>query len=172
MLSIGCSRLSAGQGRLPFLGRWFGPTAHALPRISRVALGVLFIVAGALKINHAAELAATIASFRLGIPGPLVATIAVALPPFEMLLGLYLLWGRLLFAASLAASVLLLSFIVVLSSVVARGLSVSCGCFGPGDAEPATWTTVLRDGIAIVPAVYLLWWSRARRERSPETTAL
>lgn len=123
-----------------------------------------------MKINHAADLAATIASFRLGIPGPLVATIAVALPPFELLLGAYLLWGALLFAASLAASVLLLSFIVVLTSVVVRGLAVPCGCFGPGDAEPATWATVLRDGIAIVPALYLLWWSNSRR-KTQETAA-
>ncbi len=159
------------EGRPLFsLSVWFGRQAHVAPLVCRVALGVLFIIAGALKINQAADLAATIASFRLGIPGPLVATIALALPPFELLLGAYLLWGALLFAASLAASALLLSFIVVLGSVVARGLSVSCGCFGPGDAEPATWMTVLRDGIAIVPALYLLWWSKAR-ERSRKSAA-
>lgn len=134
-----------------------------MPLIARIALGLLFILAGILKINHAADLAATITDLRLGLPGPLVAVLAVGLPPFEILLGVYLIGGWLLFAASGAAAVLLLVFIIVLSSAVIRGLSAPCGCFGPGDTSPTTWLTVLRDGAAIVPALYLLWWSSQQR---------
>ena len=113
-----------------------------------------------LKFNHSAEVAASITGLHLGLPGPVVAIIAVALPPFEILLGAYLLAGLLPFAAASIAAALLLAFILVLSSAVVRGLSAPCGCFGPGDTAPTTWLTVLRDGSAIVPAIYLMWWSR------------
>jgi len=72
----------------------------------------------------------------------------------------------LLFVASTVAAALLLIFIVVLSSAVLRGLSAPCGCFGPGDNAPTTWLTVLRDGAAIIPALYLTWWSRRQHDRS------
>ena len=121
---------------------------------------MLFLTAGVLKFNHSAELASAITGLRLGLPGPLVAIIAVALPPFEILLGAYLLAGLLPFVAASIAAALLLVFILVLSSAVLRGLSAPCGCFGPGDTAPTTWLTVLRDGAAILPAVYLMWWSR------------
>ena len=117
-----------------------------------------------LKIGHASELAATITAFGLGLPGPLVATFAIALPPLEVLLGAYLVGGWLLPIASVAATLLLGSFIAVLSSVVARGLSAPCGCFGPGDVEPTTWATVARDAAFLLPALYLTWWSRVRDE--------
>lgn len=101
---------------------------------------------------------------QLGIPGNVVAVIALALPAFEMLLGVYLIGGWLLGATSLAATSLLLAFIVALSSVVLRGISVPCGCFGTGSTEPTTWWTVARDGAAILPALYLLWWTRAEKK--------
>ena len=123
-------------------------------------MGLLFVVAGVLKIGHASDLAATITAFGLGLPGPLVAVISIALPPFEVLLGAYLIGGWLLPATSAAAALLLASFIGVVASVVARGLSVSCGCFGAADSAPATWWTVARDVLFLIPAVYLAWWSR------------
>jgi uncharacterized membrane protein YphA (DoxX/SURF4 family) len=138
---------------------------HILPFIARLAVGALFLVAGILKLGHAADLAATIGAFKLGLPAALVGTIAVGLPPFEILLGIYLLGGFLPQAAAYTATLLLAAFIVVLSSVVMRGLSAPCGCFGPADNEPATWWTVLRDGAAIVPAAYLAWWSTAAQLR-------
>lgn len=140
----------------------FGPRAHIVPLIVRVGLGLLFIAAGALKIGHASDLAATITAFGLGLPGTLVAIAAVALPPFEVLLGVYLLGGWLLPMTSAVTAGLLTVFILVVASVVARGLSVSCGCFGAADSAPATWWTVLRDALFLIPAIYLVWWSRQR----------
>lgn len=139
-----------------------GPRAHVLPLILRIALGLLFVAAGALKLGHASDLAATITAFGLGLPGPLVATIAIALPPLEVLLGIYLIGGWLLPLTSAASTLLLAAFIAVLSSVAGRGISVPCGCFGTADAGPITWATVGRDALFLLPAAYLTWWSRAR----------
>jgi methylamine utilization protein MauE len=115
-----------------------------------------------LKIGHASDLAATITAFGLGLPPLLVAIIAIALPPFEVLLGIYLVGGWLLPWTSAIAAALLAAFIVVLASVAGRGISVPCGCFGTADAGPITWGTVARDALFLVPAAYLAWWSRAR----------
>jgi len=139
----------------------FGPRAHIAPLIARIALGLIFLAAGALKIGHASDLAATITAFGFGLPPVLVAIAAIALPPFEILLGVYLIGGWLLSMTSVVASAMMLLFIGVVASVVARGLHVSCGCFGADDTAPATWWTVLRDSIFLIPGVYLVWWSRA-----------
>ena len=148
----------------------FGPRAHVVPLLVRLGLGALFIIAGALKVGHAADLAAAITAYRLGLPPTVVAALALALPPFEILLGIYLITGLLLTVSSTVAVVMLALFTAIVTSAVARGLSAPCGCFGPGDNSPATWLTVLRDMSFLVPAVYLAWWSR-NREAPGETRA-
>ena len=146
----------------------FGPRAHIIPLVARLALAALFIIAGALKLGHADDLASVVSAFSLGLPGPIVAFIAVALPPFEILLGIYLAGGWFLPQTSAAATLLILAFIVAIASVVARGIAAPCGCFGPADAAPATWATVLRDVVIVVPAAYLAWWSRAKARLTAE----
>lgn len=121
-----------------------------------------------MKVGHPDDLAATITGFQLGLPGLVVAVVAVALPLIEILLGAYLAGGWFLPATSAAATVLLAGFIVVLATAVARGIHTSCGCFGAADSAFATWWTVGRDALFAVPAVYLMWWSRARRVESTE----
>ena len=140
----------------------FGPRAHVVPLLVRVALGALFLIAGFLKIGHAGELAAAITAYRTGLPPPVVAAIALALPPFEILLGVYLIAGLLLPVSAAVATAQLALFTVVVASAVMRGLSAPCGCFGPGDSQPATWLTVWRDVGLLALAAYLAWWSRAR----------
>lgn len=140
--------------------------------ISRVLVGLLFVVAGALKIAHPADLASATASMELGLPGPVIAAIALSLPAFEILLGVYLIGGWLLRATSLVATGLLAAFIVALSSVVLRGITAPCGCFGPGGNEPTTWWTVARDGAAIVPAIYLVWFAWIRATGTADPTSI
>jgi hypothetical protein len=108
-------------------------------------------------------LAAAITAYKTGLPSTLAAAISLALPPFEILLGVYLVSGLLLPISSLTAVALLAIFTGVVASAVARGLHAPCGCFGPGDAAPATWWTVVRDLALLAPAAYLAWWARVSR---------
>lgn len=130
-----------------------------LPFIARLIVGLVFVAAGALKVGHASDLASTIVAFRLDLPSAMVGFSALALPPLEIVLGAYLLLGWQLRIVSSAAVIVLLVFIAALASVVIRGIPTPCGCFGPGETDPVTWLTVVRDGAAIVPAIYLVWWS-------------
>jgi uncharacterized membrane protein YphA (DoxX/SURF4 family) len=117
-----------------------------------------------LKVGHPADLAAAITAYKTGLPGPVVAAIALALPPFEILLGVYLVAGLLPRVSSVIAAAQLALFSLVIASAVARGVSAPCGCFGPGDTQPATWWTVARDLVLFAGAVYLAWWSRAAQK--------
>jgi len=130
----------------------------------RIVLGCIFILAGLLKIGHPADLAAAITAYKLGLPPPLVAIIAVALPPFEILLGIYLVAGWWPKVSSIVAAALLAGFTVAVASTVARGLAAPCGCFGPGDSQPATWWTVARDGVMLAAALYYVWWAQQPRK--------
>jgi len=130
-----------------------------LPLIARIIVGLVFIAAGVLKVGHPADLGSTIVAFRLNLPPAFVGFSAVALPLFEIVLGAYLLLGWQLRIVSVMSVALLLVFIAALSSVVIRGIPTPCGCFGPGETDPVTWWTVVRDGAAVIPAAYLVWWS-------------
>jgi len=130
----------------------------------RLVLGGIFIVAGASKIGHAAEFAQQIAAFRL-MPQAAVAPVAIALPFLELLLGGYLVVGLFTRVSAWVAAVLLLAFDGAIASAVMRGLSLSCGCFGPNDKTVTTWGEVGRDAIFIVLAVIVAL-------RAPGTLAL
>lgn len=119
--------------------------------ILRIVLGAIFIVAGGSKIGHADVFAAQIAGFRLLAPA-VIAPIAIALPFLEILLGIYLILGLFTRTAAWAAVILLGIFDLAIASAVVRGMTVSCGCFGPADASVTTWPEVARDAIFVILA--------------------
>lgn len=125
---------------------------NAAVLLLRLVLGGIFIVAGASKIGHAAEFAQQIAAFRL-LPQPAVAPVAIILPFLEVLLGGYLVIGLFTRIAGWVAAVLLLVFDGAIASAVLRGLSLSCGCFGPNDKAVTTWAEVARDAVFVVLAI-------------------
>lgn len=124
--------------------------------ILRVAVGVLFIRAGGAKIGHADVFAAQIAAFAL-VPHALIAPVALLLPFFEVGLGAYLVLGLYTRIAAIVAVVQLAIFATAIGSAVARGLSLSCGCFGPGDKSVTSWPEVARDLAFAVVAAFVAW---------------
>jgi len=95
--------------------------------------------------------AAQIAGFRLLAPA-VIAPIAIALPFLEILLGIYLILGLFTRTAAWAAVILLGIFDLAIASAVVRGMTVSCGCFGPTDASVTTWPEVARDAVFVILA--------------------
>ena len=120
--------------------------------VLRIALGAIFLFAGAAKVGHADQFAAQIAGFRL-LPQPVVAPLAVALPYLEILLGGYLVVGLFTRTAAWFAVALLAVFDLAVASAVVRGMTVSCGCFGPSDTTVTTWAEVARDAVFVLLAV-------------------
>jgi uncharacterized membrane protein YphA (DoxX/SURF4 family) len=124
--------------------------------IVRVLLGALLLAAGALKVGHAPELAASIAGFRL-LPAAITGPLALALPYVELWLGLYLVAG--LFTRVIAA-IAALQFVLysgAIASAVLRHIPANCGCFGPGDATVADWPHVAFDLLLAAASVFVAW---------------
>jgi putative oxidoreductase len=125
---------------------------NAIVLLLRVVLGAILIVAGASKVGHAAEFAAQIAGFRL-LPQPVIAPLALLLPFLEILTGGYLILGLFTRAAAWVATVMFAVFDLAIASAVVRGMTVSCGCFGPNDRTVTTWAEVARDAVFVILAV-------------------
>jgi putative oxidoreductase len=122
--------------------------------LARLVLGVLLIVAGALKLGHAPDLASAIAGFRLLPPG-LVSLLALALPPLEIFLGLYLVAGLFTRIAGAVAAAMFALYATAIASAVIRGIPANCGCFGPHDSATADWPHVVFDLVLAAIAVFI-----------------
>jgi len=96
--------------------------------IFRWVLALIFIYAAAGKILHPAEFVNNIDNYRL-LPYFAISVMAVILPWIEVLCGLLLIFGKWQRGASLILIVLNAVFIFAISSALARGLDIDCGCF-------------------------------------------
>ncbi len=122
--------------------------------IVRVLLGALLLAAGALKVGHAPELAASIAGFRL-LPAAITGPLALALPYFELLLGLYLVAGLFTRVVAAIAAVQFVLYSAAIASAVLRHIAANCGCFGPGDATVADWPHVAFDLLLAAASLFV-----------------
>ncbi len=127
---------------------------------SRVLLGGTFAWAAATKLPDLRAFAEEVANYQL-LPPALVPLAAVAFVGLELVVGLALMSGRLVRAASALSAGLLAAFIVALSQALVRGIDLRCGCFGGADL--ATWGTVGRD-VALLGLAGLSWrWGAPRK---------
>lgn len=124
--------------------------------VLRVVLGLLLVLAGALKVGHAPDLASAIAGFRL-LPPSVTAPIALVLPYFEILLGLYLAAGLFTRIAATVAAAQFVVYAAAIASAVIRHIPANCGCFGPNDAATADWPHVLFDLILAAVAAFIAY---------------
>lgn len=122
----------------------------------RLALGGIFVVAGALKIGHFDVFASEIAGFQL-LPHGVIAPLAILLPFVEVVLGAYLILGLFTRYAAAFAALQLAIFSTAIASAVVRGISTSCGCFGPSDTSVTSWPEVARDAALVVIALLVAW---------------
>jgi uncharacterized membrane protein YphA (DoxX/SURF4 family) len=102
-----------------------------LTLFSRIALGGVFIFAGIAKVTHTNTFIWEIKQYQI-LTDTLANIYGRALPPVEIVLGIFLVlgvWSRI--TASLSG-LLCLSFIIAKIITYAWGLDISiCSCFGP-----------------------------------------
>jgi uncharacterized membrane protein YphA (DoxX/SURF4 family) len=122
----------------------------------RLALGVIFVVAGYLKLREPwALFALDIDSYHI-LPLRLVEPAARILPWLEVVIGLLLMAGFWLRYAAACVSVMLVTFIgAMFYAHFILHQNINCGCFGPG--EPISWWSMLRDGSMLVGSLVLTW---------------
>jgi putative oxidoreductase len=141
----------SSQGHAPPWHRWV-----KLGRaFTRIALGALFIFAGAAKAYDPGVFANEIQRYNL-ISWITAALMAVYLPWLEIMVGVLLILRWFEQGALLLIACLLLVFTFALASATFRGLSIDCGCFGKTFAETGTIFPLVRN-ILLLALVAFLW---------------
>ena len=136
--------VAGGPGTLGAHGSLWGvitPTVRALGwrgwvgLVSRLVLGGVLLVAGALKVGNPGESVIAVRAYRL-LPFELTTVVGYALPFIEVIFGLTLIIGLYTRWSAIVGGLLMIAFIIGISSAWARGLSLDCGCFGGGGEIP------------------------------------
>jgi uncharacterized membrane protein YphA (DoxX/SURF4 family) len=135
---------------------------RALHWTCRIVLGGIFLYTGHIKLESPLQFAAILSGYKL-FPDSLIVPLTYYFPWVEIALGMLLLVGWKIRYISLAACGLLATFSAVLAVTYFRGIDANCGCFSFNDR--ITSLTILRDGIIILPAIYLAADSALRARR-------
>ena len=126
----------------------------------RWIVGGFFIYAGLLKAIDPAHFAKDVDNYRM-LPFAASAAVALYLPWLEILAGAALamsVWHR---GASLVIGGMLVVFLIALGSAWARGLDITCGCFGRATNQSNYPLALLLD-VALLAALCVAAWRSAR----------
>jgi len=124
----------------------------------RIMVGLVFIYASIDKISSPAYFAGTIQNYQL-IPEFMLNIIAIILPWVELICGLLLLSGVWHQSAALIISLLMVVFILAITSAIVRGLAIECGCFGAGSS--ANWTRIIEDIFLLAFTLQILFFPKS-----------
>jgi uncharacterized membrane protein YphA (DoxX/SURF4 family) len=102
-----------------------------LGTVARLVVGGVLVVAGLIKLPDPAGSVRAVRAYDL-LPESVVPTIGHGLPIFEVCVGVLLIVGLGTRIVAVLAALLMLAFVVGISSAWARGLQIDCGCFGGG----------------------------------------
>jgi len=136
-----------------------------LTLFSRLILGGVLLLAGALKIGNLQKSAMAVRAYEL-LPVSLANLLGYALPWVEIGVGLLLITGAAVRISGLIGAFTMLAFIIAISQAWARGLSIDCGCFGGGgaiDPEDTKYLTeIIRDLGLLILGIYLYFYPKGR----------
>jgi len=136
----------------------------------RLALAVLFIYGGVVKLLDPHAFARTISAYDL-VPDALLPVVAIGLPIVELLAGLALVFDLRGSLATIAG--LFFLFLAVLGYGILQNLDVDCGCFGAEELDKqaglrlAFYRDLAMAGI-VIPYLYLSRWMRLEKEKAPK----
>lgn len=133
--------------------------------VVRLALGGVWLYAGAAKLLDPAQSVAAVRAYEL-LPGSLVQPVGQLLPVVEVVVGAMLVLGLLTRGAAVVSAVLFALFIAGIASVWARGMTIDCGCFGGGGYDPNAadqypWE-IARDSALLLLSLFLAWLPTTR----------
>jgi hypothetical protein len=140
--------------------------AHLVTTLARIVVATMLGVSAYWKIIRPGAFLEAVVEYQL-VPFSLALVVASWLPWLELVVALALTtrWYR---GAAMIALVLGVTFVLAQSSVLVRGLSVPCGCFGPTD-ERVGALSLIRSMLFLVGAWLAFrsrdWWAVADRTR-------
>lgn len=131
--------------------------------LARLAVAAAFLLAALPKIQDPVAFAASVQGFHV-VGGELAGWIALVLPWLELVVGFGLLIPQLRRGSGSLILLLLLLFIGLHASAWARGLDVSCGCFGENEtaAAPNYFWLIARNIALLAACLWVLAKDRAQ----------
>jgi uncharacterized membrane protein YphA (DoxX/SURF4 family) len=133
--------------------------------LARLVAGGVWIVAGAIKLPDPAQSVAAVRAYDL-LPSSIVPTVGQLLPVVEIVVGVCLVVGLLTRGAAVVSALLFVAFIIGIASVWARGITIDCGCFGGGGADPDAASSypweIARDTALLAASLFVVWLPSTR----------
>ncbi len=132
--------------------------------VARLVVGGVWIAAGWLKLADPTENVRAVRAYDL-LPEGIVPAVGHTLPVLELVVGICLVVGLFVRWSAVVSGLLLLAFVIGISSAWARGLSIECGCFGGGGGPAAgasdkyPWELARDVGLLLLSAL-LVWRPR------------
>jgi len=144
--------------------------------IVRLVLSAAFLLAALPKIQDPVAFAVSVEGFRV-IGGDFALWVALVLPWLELVIGFGLLIPQIRRGSGVIIALLLIAFIGLHFSAWARGLDISCGCYGASESEEAPnylWLFFRNVGLLLFSVCVLVrdWWNpRLRAMTEGESTS-
>jgi hypothetical protein len=126
-----------------------------LRQVGLVAVGAVYIAAGALKVPDPKAFAVAVVEYHL-MPEGLVPMMAVTLPWWEILAGGMAIAGAWRRGALALLAGLSAVFLVVGTVTLLRGLAPPCGCFGIGSNKVGPATIVMEASLLVLTGALLV----------------
>jgi methylamine dehydrogenase accessory protein MauD len=123
--------------------------------IGRLLLALVFLVAGLAKLADRAGSRQGLIDF--GVPATLATPLGILLPLAELAVAVALIPTSTAWWGAIGALALLLLFVTGIGVNLARGRKPDCHCFGQLHSAPAGWSTLLRNGVLVAVAGFIVW---------------
>lgn len=132
----------------------------------RLLVGIVWIVAGALKITNLNNSVHAVHAYQI-LPASVGEIVGILLPVIEIGIGLLLVLGLATMPAAAISVLLFIAFIIGIASAWTRGLQIDCGCFGGGGqldkgVDPQYFLEIARDVGLLLCSALLIWRPRTK----------
>jgi uncharacterized membrane protein YphA (DoxX/SURF4 family) len=121
----------------------------------RLVLGVMFVYGAYVKILEPQKFAMSVRSYQV-LPIGVTNLFAIAVAWCELLAGAFLVLGVFIRQAAGALLILLTVFIAAMIVVLAKGIVIDCGCFGPEGNLTVGWLAIARNLVLSAIAVWVM----------------
>jgi uncharacterized membrane protein YphA (DoxX/SURF4 family) len=138
---------------------------NILYRVIALIVGGIFIYAGVIKIMDPVGFARDVDNYHM-LPWALSVRLAFYLPWLEVFSGLAVLCGLFYRGGLLILTAQISVFIIASIVAKARGLDITCGCFGHASKNWSFTNHLILDLVLLAAAVFL-WFSDRQAECLP-----
>ena len=123
--------------------------------VLRVAFGALFLFSGVVKLKDPIFFSEVVRNYRL-VGDPIAPAMALFIPWIEIFSGIAVMVDRFVRGGSFLLTGCLILFTLAIAVSWARGLDITCGCFGQN--EELNYPVKVVQNLILFAAGIAIWW--------------